>query len=272
MPWTWQNTASLPHFSSSGKTREVPISQAFQLYRKSCPGCLCLGFVVSSHCRFSCQSRCLWGTDLARSLPVCGAGQARWPRHPLSHAKPRLSSSSPSSVHCPQLRHRPHPPWLTNNSFTSYKGPNIICVLTGNTENIHQKLFSSKQQKTRVGKNTTLRLTDPSTQTEKPLQCPFDATLQVSVLTKSKRNWSQVKAPITAQSFDCNRENSTKPHYYWHCYNATSLEIFIFLKGLCDFCLWSKLSFITEEVIKSIWVTNTRFFPCLNNLTRIYKQ
>lgn len=54
----------------------------------------------------------------------------------------------------------------------------------------------------------------PSTQTGKPLQSPFDTNLQVSALTKTKRNWSQLKSPTTAQSFDCNREYSTKPHFY----------------------------------------------------------
>lgn len=37
--------------------------------------------------------------------------------------------------------------------FTSYESPNIIWVLMGNTANTQQKLFSSKQQITRVEKN-----------------------------------------------------------------------------------------------------------------------
>lgn len=66
----------------------------------------------------------------------------------------------------------------------------------GNSADVHQKLFSAKQQMTRKEK-ATLWLTDPSTWTGKSLQCSFDLTLQVSALTKFKRKWLQLKPPTT---------------------------------------------------------------------------
>lgn len=154
MPWTWQNTASLPHFSSSGKTWEVPITQAFQLYRKSRLGCLCLGFVVSSCCRFYCPQSCRpWDTDLARSLPVC-QGRTGPPTTTPTHAKPSPGWAAHPLLQCSACSFAIGLFHLDSQTtrFTSYKSPNIIWVLTGNTANVHQKLFSSKQQITHMEK------------------------------------------------------------------------------------------------------------------------
>lgn len=156
MPWIWQNSASLPHFSSSGKTWEVLIPQAFQLYRKSSPSCLCLGFVVSSHCRFSCpQSCCQWGTDLAQSrtgplsMALTQARQAQTEQHiPFFCALPAALQSAWSTLACKQLV-------CASEKSSSYLRVNGKCWERSS------EAFQLKTAKNSRGKKNMPRLTTP---------------------------------------------------------------------------------------------------------------
>lgn len=128
---------SLRDFNSSLKTREVPITQAFHLYRKSrlawfrlfvkvlkrccilTPRVLLRQRAQATSCPPGSRAR---GRDLAAAPLRPGAGRARR-RRGATRPKPGPSSSSPSSVCFLQLRYRLVSPLLANNSFHVLESP-----------------------------------------------------------------------------------------------------------------------------------------------------